>query len=257
MIKLPPKSLLIFVSVLLSAGSLFGLSFPTQAQHFESNSYIIDWGNFNITGGNKTSLNYKLTDTVGQIAPGLYTNSGFKVKSGFQYIYDTLTNFSFSIDKLALSFGSLAPGVGSTVSNTITITTPSGAGYQILAAENHPLMINAQTTIPDTRCDGNSCTISTSGLWTNAATYGFGFNAIGVDGSGAVTNVGTSAYFPNSTYFRPFANLSGSANPQIIMSEASAVKAHSARLTYKVNISATQTAGDYENGITFIAVPVY
>lgn len=227
------------------------------AQHFESSSYVIDWGNFNMTAGNKSSTNYKLSDTVGQIAPGLYSNSGLKVKSGFQYIYDSLTNFTFTIDNLNLAYGSLVPGIGSTVSNNITITTPSGAGYQIMAAENHPLQLNSLIKIPDTACDGNACSISSSALWTDAATYGFGFNAIGINNSGVATNIGTSAYFPNNNYYRPFANLAATDSPQTIMSESSAVKAHSARITYKVNISASQSAGDYENGVTFIAVPTY
>ena len=222
------------------------------AQHFTSSSYIIDWGNFNITSGKKSSTNYSLTDTVGQNAPGPYTSSGYIVKSGFQYIYDTLNQFTFSIDNLDINLGTLVAGVASTATNTITITTPSGHGYQIMAQYNHPLSLTSGTTIPDTSCDSGSCTPLSSGTWTSASAYGFGFNAIGINSSAVATGIGTSDYFIDSTYYRPFA-----ATGQTIMSEGSPIKNHSARVSYKANISSVQSAGNYQNAIIFTAVPRY
>jgi len=226
------------------------------AQSFDSASYHIDWGNFNMTSGKKTSTNYQLTDTVGQNAPGKFTSTGYVVKSGFQYIYDTLEKFSFSISDISIDFGSLTPNVGSTQSNIITITTPSGHGYQVMAITNKPLSSISSTTIPNTNCD-TSCSISSSGVWSSSSRYGFGFNTIGINSSGVATNIGTSSYFTNSTYFRPFAATSRSESPQIIMSEDNPVKNRSARLTYKINISTNQPSGDYENLINLIAVPKY
>ena len=244
---------------------LFCLAFSTiyhpqstilLAQSFDSASYHIDWGNFNMTSGKKTSTNYQLTDTVGQNAPGKFTSSGYIVKSGFQYIYDSMEKFSFSISDLSIDFGSLTPNVGSSQSNTISITTPSGRGYQIMAIANKPLSTLSSSTIPDTNCD-TSCSISSSGVWTTSSKYGFGFNTIGINSSGVATNIGTSSYFTDSTYFRPFAATSRAESPQIIMSEDSPVKNRSARITYKVNISNNQPSGDYENLINLIAVPKY
>jgi hypothetical protein len=226
------------------------------AQSFDSASYHIDWGNFNMTSGKKTSTNYQLTDTVGQNAPGKFTSSGYTVKAGFQYIYDSMEKFSFSISDISIDFGSLAPNVGSTQSNTISITTPSGHGYQIMAIANKPLSTISSSTIPDTSCD-TSCSISSSGVWTSSSKYGFGFNTIGINSSGVATNIGTSSYFTNSTYFRPFAAASRVESPQIIMSEDSPVKNRSARITYKINISQYQPAGNYENLINLMAVPKY
>jgi len=225
-------------------------------QSFDSASYHIDWGNFNMTSGKKTSANYQLTDTVGQNAPGKFTSSGYIVKSGFQYIYDTFQKFSFSISDVSIDFGSLTPNIGSTQSNIISITTPSGHGYQIMAIANKPLSTISSSTIPDTNCD-TSCSISSSDVWTSSTKYGFGFNAIGINSSGVATNIGTSSYFTNSTYFRPFAATSRAESPQIIMSEDIPVKNRSARITYKINISGNQPAGNYENLINLIAVPKY
>jgi hypothetical protein len=217
------------------------------AQTFDSASYHIDFGNFNMTSGKKTSSNYQLTDTVGQNAPGKFTNSGFVVKAGFQYIYDSIQKFSFAISDIDLDFGSLTPNVGSTQTNTVTITTPSGKGYEILAIANHQLQTISSSTIPNTNCD-TSCSISNSDVWTQSNKYGFGFNASGN---------GTSAYFTDSTYFRPFADSSQGDQPITFMSENSAVTDHSALITYKINISPYQSAGFYENFINLIAIPKY
>jgi len=238
----------IFLFIICHLSFVIFLS-PVEAQHFSSDNYIIDWGNFNITSGNKTSGNYKLSDTVGQIAPGTYQKTGVLLKSGFQYIYDTFITFAFSIDNLDINFGILTPGIASTAVNTITISTPSGHGYQISSQESHPLSLGNGITIPDTVCD-SPCDESTSNSWVNSSTYGFGFNASGV---------GASSYFANSTYFRQFANVAASPaeTPQIFMSENSPVENRQSTITYKVNISPAQSAGIYHNFIVYTAVPKY
>jgi len=219
-----------------------------HSQHFTSPSYIIDWGNFNMTSGQKSSTNYHLTDTVGQNAPGLSEKNGIRIKAGFQYIYDMSTAISFSIDKLNISFGTLTPGIGVTDTNLLTVTTPSGRGYQIMAHQNHPLWINSSNFIPNTSCDSNDCTATLSAPWVTSTKYGFGFN---------VTGIGATAYFPDSTYYRPFADISNNQQPAIISSENSAVKDRTATVNYRVLISSIQTAGDYENFITYTLVPKY
>jgi len=221
---------------------------PAYAQHFSSPSYYIDWGNFNITSGRKASTNYQLTDTVGQNAPGTYEKNGLKIKSGFQYIYDTFNQLSFSIDKLNIEFGTIAPGIASTDTNILTITTPSGHGYQVTAQENHPLWINSSLFIPNTSCDLNDCTHTFSTAWTSTTEYGFGFNASGV---------GASSYFSDSSFYRPFSDISNNEDPAIILSENSPVKDRTATINYKVIISPLQAAGDYQNYITYTLVPRY
>jgi len=219
------------------------------AQTFDSNNFHIEFGNFNITGGKKTSSTYTLTDSVGQNAPGQYDGAGYTVKAGFQYIYDQNVPLSFEISNLDLNFGNLIPNVGSTVTNTLITSTPTAHGYDILTFANHPLKtIGGGITIPDTKCDSSSCSESTSDVWTSSSTYGFGLNANGD---------GTSTFFTDSTYFRQFADNSTSETTKIIVSESSPVKDHIATITYKVNISPNQSAGTYQNSINFIMVPKY
>ncbi len=235
----------IFISALLL---LYLSTSLIHAQHFTSDSYIIDWGNFNMTSGHKSSTNYHLTDTVGQNAPGLSEKNGIRVKAGFQYIYDMSSAISFTIDKLNIDFGTLVPGIGVTDTNLLTVTTPSGRGYQIMAQENHPLWINSSNFIANTTCDANDCTPTLSAPWTSSDKYGFGYN---------VTGIGATAYFLTSIHFRPFADFSQNQEPAIIASESSSVKNREAMVTYRVLVSPLQSAGNYENYITYTLVPRY
>ncbi len=232
------------------------------AYQFQSDSYVIDWGNVNITSGTKNSTNFSLHDTVGQNAPGEYTNAPYILQSGFQYIYNTLNKFSFIIEdnNLDIDLGTLVSGVGKTSSHYIKISSPAGNGYQIMAHQIHPLQNQIGVTIPNTSCDvGSTCNISTSGNWTSSTSYGFGYNALGVDATNIVNNVGTSSYFSNANQYRPFADQS--TNPpqdnQIIMSQDQPVQNKRAKITYKVNISPSQASGQYETGIVLTAVPKY
>lgn len=208
---------------------------PADAQHFSSNNYNIDWGNFNMTSGRKSSANYSLTDTVGQNAPGEYSKTGVKLKSGFQYIYP-FDEFSFAIDNLSIDFGTLTPGVATTATSTLTTTSPSGLGFQITASENSPLRLNSGTTIPDFPGDND--------LWTSDTIYGFGFNA-------------NTLYFSSANHFSKFANIALGESPQVFDSSNTHVKNHNTTITYKINISSSQAAGTYQNYIVYTATPQY
>ncbi len=245
-----PKIFIFFITFLFLSEICHLKPDISFAQTFISPSFRIDFGNFNMTSGKKTSTTYTLTDTVGQNAPGQYDNNGYTVKAGFQYIYDKNIPLSFNISNLDLNFGSLTPNVGSTITNTLTISTPTAHGYDILAIANHPLTtIGANSTIPDTKCNtGLNCDENQSQEWDESNAYGFGFNA---DGDG------TSSYFTDSTYFRQFADNSLNETAKILMSENIPVENHSALITYKVNISPIQPDGTYQNSINFIAIPKY
>lgn len=206
-----------------------------DAQHFSSNSYNIDWGNFNMTSGRKSSASYSITDTVGQNAPGEYSKTGVKLKSGFQYIYP-FDEFSFAINNLDIDFGTLTPGVATTAVSTLTTTSPSGLGFQITASESTPLRLNSGTTIPDFPGD--------NALWISDTIYGFGFNA-------------NTSYFSTNNHFSKFANIALGESPQILDSSNTHVKNHNTTVTYKINISSSQAAGTYQNYIVYTATPQY
>lgn len=235
-------------SFLTIAYWLLVISLPAWAANMNSDNYELQMGTFNMTGGKKESTGYKLLDSVGQTAPGEYDSAGYIVKAGFVYI-KTLIPFFFSISDLSIDFGSLSPTTPSTQNNTLTVSSGSASGWQVTAFENNPLQIpGTSTQIPDTTCNGNgnTCDQVTAKIWTDNSKYGFGFNMSGND---------IPADFIDSTYYRQFADASSPESPQIVMSSNDVGTNRQATVTYKVNVSTLQTAGNYENAITFICTP--
>ncbi len=219
-----------------------------QAQErIESDNYRIIFPNFNSGAGIPASDNYSLNTTLGQTAPGLFSSTGFRVKSGFQYI-SSIIPFSFSISDIQKNFGVLTPNTPSTSTSTIIVSAGGAGSYSIKAFENNPLQTpGGADTIIDTLCD-TTCSETTAGSWTSSTKYGFGFNMSGND---------VPTDFTNSNYFRQFSDISNAETPATIMNSANVGRERTATITYKVNVSDVQPAGTYQNVITFIAVPGY
>lgn len=226
--------------------SIFIFATPILAQTLYSPNYIIRQGNFNMTSGTKTSATYNLTDTVGQTAAEYFSGTGYFVKAGFQYLYN-LYDFAFSISSLAINL-TLTPNTFSSSTNTLTVTAP-GQGYSVTAHETSKLTkLGSSDTIPDTTCDSGPCTETSATVWTTATNNGFGYNLTGND---------IASDFVDSTYFRPFPDISLSEAPATVMTTAQAGKNRTATVTYKVSPSGTQAAGEYTTQIVYIATPVY
>ncbi len=218
------------------------------ADNLTSPSFDIKMGTVNITGGSKSSASYSLNDTVGQTAQGEFNSAGFTVKAGFQYVYNP-NPFTFTISNIDLDYGTLVAGTPSTLTNILTITTGSAYGYSVKAIEDHSLKLTTGSdTIPDTACDVSTpCSITDATPWTDNTRYGFGYNVNGTD---------SDPEFVNNTYFRPFP-VQGVDQPATVMSKNTATATSSATVTYKLNISGSQAAGNYQNGIQFIAIPAF
>ncbi len=222
-----------------------------EAENLNSNSYTIQFSNFNITSGRKSGSNYAVTDTVGQTGAGpfgQYGSSGYFVGSGFQYIYQ-IEDFSFAISRVAIDLGTLTPNVHNTGSHNLIVTSRGAGGYSVYAYELHPLRHSGGTHfIPNTTCNAGTCTTSTAQIWTNASVPGFGFNMSGND---------IPADFINTTYFRPFANDEAAEAMQVVMSSSNVGNDRTATVTYKAGVSGAQAAGTYQTGIVYVAVPGY
>jgi len=247
------------IKTLVTALGLISCSFlalrlfsqPVSAERLESDSYVIQFGNFNITSGKKTSASYAVTDTVGQTGAGqygAYGSSAYFVGGGFQYIYQIGT-FGFTISDLNIPLGQLTPGVHSTRTNTLTISTRGAGGFTVYAYAVSPLRtLDDQAEIPNTTCDDGSCTISNASPWILPTIAGFGFNA---DGDTAATD------FIDATYFRPFANQEDLEPMQVVMTSPNIAKDESVTITYKAGITGSQSAGNYQTDIIYVAVPGY
>jgi hypothetical protein len=221
------------------------------AENLQSPEFNIQMSTINITGGNKSNHDgtVNLSDTVGQTFQGQFNSAGYVILAGFQYI-NTLIPFSFKISSLDINFGNLVPGIPSTRSNVLTITTGSAFGYSVKAIEDHPMRRSDNvTTIPDTSCDlATPCIPTDADVWADDGRFGFGYNM-----SGADVNTGD---FVDDTYFRPFP-IENIDPPAIVMSKGGIATSSSATVTYKVNIEGAQAAGSYQNSINYIAIPAF
>lgn len=228
----------------------FGL-FASQAlaEKLESNSFVIQFGNFNVTSGEKDSASFNVTDTVGQTAAGPfgeYGSSSYFVGAGFQYIYQ-IGQFYFSISDVDIDLGELITGSHNTDSNVLTIYTKGAGGYTVYAYEAHPLEHSTgDYNIPDTTCDDSLCDETTATIWSDQNIPGFGFNISGDH---------VSSDFINNTYFRQFADQSSAENAQVVMSSANIAQGDQATVTYKAGVNSSQAAGNYQTNIVYIAVP--
>lgn len=221
---------------------------PALAERLESNSYVIQFGNFNITSGEKSSASYNVTDTVGQTGAGPFAGSSYNVGAGFQYIY-AIGEFRFSLSQTAIDLGDLVIGEHSTGSHNVFISTKGAGGYTVYAYELHPLRhSNGTDEIPDTTCDTAACDQTNADPWTDTDIPGFGFNIQGDS---------VPADFVDSTYFRQFADNEATETMQTVMSSANVTDGSTATVTYKAGIDANQTAGNYQTAVVYIAVPGY
>lgn len=242
------------VAILLSITTLIGQKVITTSQvmafTMSNANWIIDFGNLNMTSGKPTGTNYKVSNTVGQIAPGLYTGTNYTVRAGFQYVY-SLIPFRFSISNLFIDFGTLSPTNPVTRTNTLTISVGTANGYSVKAYENHSLQTASGNLIPDTTCDSGLCTDSIASAWSNTLTYGFGYRCDNISGTDCSTD------FSTSTFYKQFSNDAYGESPAAVMTGSNVGRNKSVQVTYKVNISGTQAPGDYSNQIIYLAIPTF
>ena len=75
---------------------------PSLAVPMDSSRFKIESANVEIAGGNKNSTSYKLADTVGQLAAGQYSSTGYVVKAGFQYLHSIIPFVFLSLISILL-----------------------------------------------------------------------------------------------------------------------------------------------------------
>ncbi len=214
-------------------------------------NYVIEMGNLNSVAGKSTGPNNKLGITVGEIAPGLYSGTNFKVRAGFQYI-SSIIRFRFSISNTDINFGVLDPTSPVIRTNILTVSNGSAFGYSVTATESGQLRNPANgAIIPDTTCDAGNCTESTSAAWTSTLTFGFGYRCDNVTGTDCASG------FSTSTFYKQFPDISKGESPQAVMSGANVGRNKQVQISYKANVSGTQAAGLYSNVITFVATPTF
>jgi len=232
--------------------SVFFILGATYAVNMDSSRYRIQFGNVNIAGGEKTSDNYNLSDTVGQTAAGKFQSDGYIVKAGFQYLHSIIP-FFFSISNININFGSVIASTPVTQTTDLTVSFGGAGQYQVTAIEEGKLRtLNDANNIPDTSCDGggeNTCNEDWAKPWTLNSAYGFGYRMDGDDIP--------QAFATESSHFRPFPDRTTDEPAVVLMSSGNVGKNRQATVTFKLNVSPIQTAGTYQTVINFVATPSF
>jgi hypothetical protein len=148
-------------------------------------------------------------------------------------------------------FGSLALGtnVFNQLAQRLSCVTNAPGGYVVTAYEAGVMKnINTATTIPDTTCNTGGCTPTNATPWTTTSSTlsEFGYT---------MTNIGSSIPFPPGN-FKPFGQ--GFANAQPIMVRPSIpTTTESANVCYRLSVTNTQEAGDYEAKVVYTATATF
>lgn len=221
-------------------------SHKARAQEMNSQNYRIQGGNFNMTSGEKSSTNFKLSDVVGQTAAGIFASKGYIIQAGFLNGAAGEV-FTFTVLPSVVNFGNLLPNVPVEKPVEITIANGDVPGYSVRAAENQPLSTSVGSEIIDTACDeaDKPCTAAAASLWIKNTAYGFGYRMIGM-------TVPTD--FSKDGYFRPFTATKRNEQPILIMQSQARKVTDKATMTLRVAISPQQPVGLYRNVISFTAI---
>lgn len=219
-----------------------------NAQTMSNSSYIILMGNLNSGSGKPTGSGFKVNFTTGQTGANLFSGTNYKVRAGFQYI-NSIIPFRFQISTIFVDFGTITPGTPITRGQRLTVSNGSAHGYQVTVSQNHNLRVNSTgQDIPATVCDSGPCTTTTAAPWTSSLVFGFGYNCTNITGTDC------SSDFTNNTYFRPFV---ASPSAVAVMSSLNVSRSRISDITYKLNVSSNQAAGEYTNILNYIATPTF
>lgn len=156
----------------------------------------------------------------------------------------------------SVPFGGMSLNSFKTLAQDLTVSTNASGGYVVTSSENDQLGLGGATTpsIPDTLCDGGSCSESTAGEWNTATNNGFGYSLENVDAASISFEYDTSG---DTFRSKQFADITGAETPQTIFSSTTVANAENAYVCYRLSVGATQAAGDYENQITYTATGTF
>jgi hypothetical protein len=151
----------------------------------------------------------------------------------------------------SVPFGIISPNTFYQGCQDLIVSTNAGNGYSVTVQESSAMRtVDGRFSIPDTTCDGGTCSESTAAAWANATKNGFGhtcFNQSMHD---------CNAAYSSGTNFRQFANIAGGETAQAVMSSSTAATA-TGRVKYRLSAGSGQVAGTYTTIITYTIYATY
>lgn len=217
-----------------------------------NNNYLLQ-SNLDSTTSTLNNSTYRLESSVGQNSPDAAKSQNYSLAPAPEPKSAALpiVPFSFGISETAIDFGTLSPTNPVSRQHAITIQTGSAFGFTLYGSSNQPLTNIQNAIIPNTTCDNGQCNSDNSSVWTSTLAYGFGYRCENKK------NISCGRGFSKQSYFKHIPNISSQEDSVVILESALPFYALEAILTYKLNVSGTQPQGNYENTITYIAVPNY
>lgn len=217
-----------------------------------NNNYLLQ-SSLDSTTGTLNNSTYKLEGSVGQNSPDAAKSQDYSLTQAPQPKSSAarIVPFLFRISETIIDFGTLSPTNPVTRQHVITTQTGSAFGFTLYGSSNQPLTNIQNAIIPHTTCDNGQCNTDNSSVWTSTLTYGFGYRCEDKKSISCKTG------FSKQNYFKQIPNVSSQEDAVVILGSALPFYTSEAVLTYKLNVSGTQPQGNYENTITYIAVPSY
>jgi hypothetical protein len=137
------KAFFIIISILFLISSFY----YAKAYVATSTNYRIQFQSINVSGKDfQTSSNYKLSETIGEVATGLSTSTLYKLKAGYRQMPEVFISISLPANvTMSPSIGGISGGTASG-SASWTVTTDNPAGFSLtIKTTSTPSMILDET----------------------------------------------------------------------------------------------------------------
>ena len=169
----------------------------------------------------------------------------------------------------AIPFGSVSLAAYNDASQTLSAVTNGAGGYAVTMISDDQLSVGGDhtTEIANTDCDAEDCTDTTSGEWsTENDVSGFGFSIENVDATTVPFQYSTATGNCTGTYCaRMIPSTATASEPPDDSDTALSIMSKTTIPTttedmyvcYRLTVATTQTAGDYENNITYVATATF
>lgn len=169
----------------------------------------------------------------------------------------------------AVPLGELSISAFTDAAQALSVSTNAANGYVVTALANDQMGRDANACagdniggdcIPDSRGDTDTMTHAVEDEWVTTAIKGFGFSLDNVNTTGltAPFEYDSTAGGCSGVYCaRQFADREDSQTAQTVFSNSTVADTHNLYVCYRAIISATQTAGEYENDITYTATATF
>jgi hypothetical protein len=158
---------------------------------------------------------------------------------------------SIATTATSVPFGIISPNTFYQGCQDLIVSTNAGNGYSVTVQESSAMRtVDGRFSIPDTTCDGGTCSESTAAAWTNATKNGFGHTCANQSMHDC------NAAYASGVNFRQAANLAAGETAQSVMSSSTAATA-TGRVKYRLSTSAAQPAGKYTTIISYTIYATY